>query len=88
MNVTALLTHIRDDEDYYATDLLSCWGYQGNCSFNQESSNQLAFMESKGIWSNKVDPTEASKTPPPGLGVTTSWPSGSFPGAFKKFPWM
>ena len=65
VNVKAQLTHIRDDEDYYATDLLSCWGYQGNCNFIQESLKQLTFMESKGIWSNKVDPTEALKTPSP-----------------------
>ena len=64
-NVAALLTRIRDAEDYYATDKLSGWGYQGNCSFNQESLKQLAAMEGMGIWFNKVEPQEASKTPHP-----------------------
>ena len=64
-SVAALLTRIRDADDYYATDLLSGWGYQGNCGFNQESLKQLASLEGKGVWFNKVDSKEASKTPHP-----------------------
>ena len=63
--VTALMVRVRDGDDYYSTDLLTCWGYQGNSSFNNEALKQLARIESKGIWFNKLDPNEASKTPHP-----------------------
>ena len=63
IKVTALLTRIRGYPDFHASDEFSAWGYQGNCSFNNDALKHLADIEGKGVWFNKLDPNEPSKTP-------------------------
>ena len=63
--VAAILCRIQSTEGYHGVDLLSCWGYQGNCKFSTESLKHLVSVEEMGVWFNKVVQDEEPKTPHP-----------------------
>ena len=48
---------------FFAEDLVSFWGHQGNCDFNAENLLYLVIKsESMGCWKNKLDPEGATNT--------------------------
>ena len=63
--VAAILVRIRTATGFHGVDLLSCWGYQGNCKFNTKSLEHLVELEEMGVWFNKVVQEEEPKTPHP-----------------------
>ena len=64
-----LLSRLRSfnpTKPFFAKDLLSFWGHQGDAEFNAENLKYLAIeVEKMGFWHNKLDPEVASGTKHP-----------------------
>ena len=59
-----LLIRLRTNNEpkpFFAEDLLSCWGQQGDCEFDADNLLYLVIkVEKMGCWKNKLNPEAAS----------------------------